>query len=315
MKLEIDNIYFEYPGFSLSADINIPGGAFLSILGPSGCGKSTLLRMIGGFIKPVKGSITSGGIDITRLNPEKRNFGMVFQDYALFPHMNVEKNIAYGLKIQKKTAAEINYRIDELLEVVRLTGYRHRSIHELSGGEKQRIALARALAPNPPVMLFDEPLSALDVKLRKELRTEIKRIQNEIGFTAVYVTHDQEEALAVSDLIAVMNRGRILQTGTPEEVYENPEDKFTAGFLGEMNTVNLDIHGDTRIITFRPENCVILENAESEPVLKIRIGNIEYTGGRYKCIGYTESKEAVIFYSRKKYSLNESVHLGIEKYN
>ena len=215
--------------------LTIDTGEFFSLLGPSGCGKTTTLRMIGGFDLPTGGRIELRGQDVTRLPPDKRPVNMVFQSYALFPHLDVAGNIAFGLKRRGVDAGEIRRRTGEVLELVSLPGYEQRRTHEMSGGQQQRIALARALVNRPNVLLLDEPLGALDLKLRKRLQLELKRIQMEIGITFVYVTHDQEEALTMSDRIAVMNRGRIEQVGTPEDLYDRPATPFVADFIGTTN--------------------------------------------------------------------------------
>ncbi len=216
-------------------DLAVEEGEFLSLLGPSGCGKTTVLRCIAGFETPDQGRLVMAGRDLARLPPERRDVGMVFQSYALFPNMTVAGNIAFPLMLRGVDREARRRRVEELLGLVRLPGYGHRRIHELSGGQKQRVALARALAKEPRLLLLDEPLSALDAKIREELRVEIRRIQKELGLTAVYVTHDQEEALAISDRVVVMNEGRIEQLGTPTEIYRRPKSLFVAAFVGTMN--------------------------------------------------------------------------------
>ena len=215
--------------------LTIGSGEFFSLLGPSGCGKTTTLRMIGGFEAPTSGAIEVRGRDVTNDPPDKRPVNMVFQNYALFPHLDVAGNIAFGLKRRHLPGAEIRKRTSEALELVHLSGYEKRGPKELSGGQQQRVALARALVNRPHVLLLDEPLGALDLKLRKRLQIELKRIQTEVAITFVYVTHDQEEALTMSDRIAVMNRGRIEQLGTPEELYDRPATPFVADFIGTTN--------------------------------------------------------------------------------
>ena len=218
-------------------DVSLDIGAheFFSLLGPSGCGKTTTLRLIGGFELPTTGRIELRGRDVTRLPPDKRPVNMVFQSYALFPHLDVAGNIAFGLKRRGVAPAEIRRRTGEILELVRLGGYEQRRTHELSGGQQQRVALARALVNQPDVLLLDEPLGALDLKLRKRLQVELKRIQMDVGITFVYVTHDQEEALTMSDRIAVMNGGRVEQVGVPEDLYDRPSTSFVADFIGTTN--------------------------------------------------------------------------------
>jgi spermidine/putrescine transport system ATP-binding protein len=215
--------------------IDIAAGEFFSLLGPSGCGKTTTLRMIGGFEYPTSGSVQLRGRDVTMDPPERRPVNMVFQSYALFPHLCVFDNVAFGLRRRKVPDADARRRVSATLELVRLTGFDRRSPAELSGGQQQRVALARALVCEPTVLLLDEPLGALDLKLRRQLQVELKRVQVEVGITFVYVTHDQEEALALSDRIAVMNGGRIEQLGTPEELYDRPVSRFVADFIGTSN--------------------------------------------------------------------------------
>ena len=221
---------------AISLDIQI--GEFFSLLGPSGCGKTTTLRMIGGFELPTSGRIELRGREVTHDPPERRPVNMVFQSYALFPHLSVFDNVAFGLRRRKVPDAEARKRVGETLELVRLTGYDRRGPGELSGGQQQRVALARALVCEPTVLLLDEPLGALDLKLRRQLQVELKRVQVEVGITFVYVTHDQEEALALSDRIAVMNGGRIEQLGTPEELYDRPRTRFVADFIGTTNLLS-----------------------------------------------------------------------------
>ena len=217
------------------ADFSIASGEFFSMLGPSGCGKTTTLRMIAGFETPTEGAIRLEGKDVSRVPPHKRNVNTVFQHYALFPHMTVWDNVAYGPRSLKKDKAEVKRRVDELLEIVRLTDFAKRKPAQLSGGQQQRVALARALVNYPSALLLDEPLGALDLKLRQVMQFELKRIQREVGITFVYVTHDQEEALTMSDRIAVMNAGNVDQIGTPTEIYDRPSTVFVASFIGQAN--------------------------------------------------------------------------------
>jgi putative spermidine/putrescine transport system ATP-binding protein len=233
-------------------DLEIASGEFFTMLGPSGSGKTTTLRLIAGFERPDAGRIELAGRDVTGRPPYLRDVNTVFQDYALFPHMTVAENVAYGLRVKGVPRAERRERVDEILEVVRLPGLGDRRPAQLSGGQRQRVALARALVNQPQVLLLDEPLGALDLKLRQEMQTELKRIQravSEVGITFVYVTHDQEEALTMSDRLAVFNEGRIEQIGTPEAVYERPDNAFVAGFVGASNV----LHRGGRVFTVRPE--------------------------------------------------------------
>ncbi len=216
-------------------------GEFFSLLGPSGCGKTTTLRMIAGFVVPDEGRIVLKGQDVTSVSPNRRPVNMVFQQYALFPHMSIYENIAFGLKVKRVPRSGHRERVQEMLRVVALEGFGRRRTRELSGGQQQRVALARALVNRPAALLLDEPLGALDVKLRKQMQLELKRIQSELGTTFVYVTHDQEEALAMSDRIAVMNGGRVEQVGSPREMYEQPQTAFVADFIGSLNAIELPV--------------------------------------------------------------------------
>jgi len=229
--------------FTALKDINveIAQNEFFTLLGPSGCGKTTLLRSIAGFVDPSEGTLTIDGADILGLPPYKRPVNTVFQNYALFPHMSVAQNIGFGLEMQNRPKAEVKSAVDDMLELVKMTALADRMTSQISGGQQQRVALARALAPKPKVLLLDEPLSALDFKLRKEMQIELKRLQHETGITFVFVTHDQEEALTMSDRIAVMNEGRILQIGGPKEIYDHPAERFVADFIGDTNFISAEI--------------------------------------------------------------------------
>ena len=237
--LHLENISKEYDGATVLSDINlyILKNEFLTLLGPSGCGETTTLRLIGGFEYPTTGRVIYEGKDITDVPPYKRRVNTVFQKYALFPHLNVRDNIAFGLKIKKMSRGEIDRRVDKMLSLVNLAGYGKRSVDSLSGGQQQRIAIARALVNEPDVLLLDEPLGALDLKLRKEMQLELKSMQQQLGITFIYVTHDQEEALTMSDTIVVMNSGRILQIGPPKTIYDEPKNAFVARFIGESNII------------------------------------------------------------------------------
>ena len=224
--------------------LEIPRGSFFALLGPSGCGKTTTLRMIGGFEEPTSGQIFLADRDVVGLPPYKRDVNTVFQSYALFPHMTIADNVAFGLERRGIAKAEVRSRVAEILELVDLAGRERRKPRQLSGGQQQRVALARAIVNNPRVLLLDEPLGALDLKLRKQMQLELKRIQNEVGITFVHVTHDQEEAMTMADTIAVMNRGRIEQLGSPAELYERPRTAFVAGFLGKSNLLDGTVTGD-----------------------------------------------------------------------
>ena len=235
----LEKISKEYDGVTVLDDINlyILKHEFVTLLGPSGCGKTTTLRIIGGFEYPTTGRVLFEGKDITALPPYKRRVNTVFQKYALFPHLNVRDNIAFGLKIKKMSRGEIDRRVDKMLNLVNMNGYGKRSVDSLSGGQQQRIAIARSLVNEPEVLLLDEPLGALDLKLRKEMQLELKAMQQQLGITFLYVTHDQEEALTMSDTIVVMNAGHILQIGTPKTIYDEPANAFVANFIGESNII------------------------------------------------------------------------------
>jgi len=235
--LRIENLVKTFSGNTVvkGANLSFNRGEFISLLGPSGCGKTTILRMIAGFERPTEGSILVEGKDITPLPPNQRKVGMVFQAYALFPNMNVEANVGFGLRVAGMPAEERRARVDEMLKLIGLPAYGKRFPFEMSGGQQQRVALARALAPKPRMLLLDEPLSALDAKIRVSLRQEIRAIQRDLGITTIFVTHDQEEALSISDRIVVMNAGNIEQFGSPFEVYNEPRTRFVASFVGTLN--------------------------------------------------------------------------------
>ncbi|BHH86126.1 ABC transporter ATP-binding protein [Desulforhopalus sp. 52FAK] len=263
-------------------NLDIQKGDFFTFLGPSGCGKTTILRLIAGFITPENGSITIDGRDITSLLPEQRDVGMVFQNYALFPFLSVRENIEYGLKIQKQPTREVRQKTDYYLSMVGLKGYDNRQISELSGGEQQRVAFARSLAIEPRVLLLDEPLSNLDARLRDTMRAELISLQKKLGITTIFVTHDQTEALTMSDKLAVFNRGQCIQVGTPEQIYQQPTDSFVAQFIGETNLFSIYPEGDRyllengkelvgitgsgwKYISIRPEQVILSTEKKDEP--------------------------------------------------
>jgi putative spermidine/putrescine transport system ATP-binding protein len=269
-------------------DLEIRAGEFFTMLGPSGSGKTTTLRMIAGFEDPTAGTIELAGEDVSGVPPYERAVNTVFQDYALFPHMSVADNVSYGLKVAKVDKAERARRRDEALEMVRLPGYGDRKPGELSGGQRQRVALARAIVNRPRVLLLDEPLGALDLKLREQMQTELKSIQGEVGITFVYVTHDQDEALTMSDRIAVFNEGRIEQVSTPEDLYEHPVNEFVADFVGTSNVLE---RGGERF-TVRPEKIeVIAPGAPTDGLVteRGRVAEIAYAGAVTR---YTVALEA-----------------------
>jgi putative spermidine/putrescine transport system ATP-binding protein len=262
-------------------DLEIAPGEFFTLLGPSGSGKTTTLRLIAGFERPDSGRVELHGRDVTSVPPYARDVNTVFQDYALFPHMNVAENVAYGLRVKSVPRRERRSRVEEVLRIVRLPGLGDRKPVQLSGGQRQRVALARALVNSPRVLLLDEPLGALDLKLRQEMQVELRRIQrevSEVGMTFVYVTHDQEEALTMSDRLAVFNDGRIEQVGTPAQVYERPATEFVAGFIGVSNVITRD----GRTFTVRPEKIKMLATGEEpdhgDTVESGRIRDVVYVG-------------------------------------
>lgn len=270
-----------------SVDISIGEGEFFSLLGPSGSGKTTVLRMIAGFELPTAGAVLLQGHDVTRLPPYDRDVNTVFQDYALFPHMTVQRNVEYGLRVKGVDRAERRKRAAEMLEVVRLGSYGNRKPTQLSGGQRQRVALARALVNHPKVLLLDEPLGALDLKLREEMQVELKSIQRAVGITFVFVTHDQGEALSMSSRIAVFNQGRIEQVGTPREIYGSPATRFVAGFVGSSNVLSNELSarlfGVEAIHSVRPELVRIGgEAAPGDTRLGGTIDDIQYLGADSK---------------------------------
>ncbi|GAB4578360.1 MAG: ABC transporter ATP-binding protein [Anaerolineales bacterium] len=284
-------------------NLNIEKGEFVSFLGPSGCGKTTTLRMVAGFETPTMGTITLGGVDITNKPPNQRNMGMIFQSYALFPNMTVSQNIGFGLRVRNQNKNQIQERVQEMIQLVRLTEHAHKYPYQLSGGQQQRVSLARALAIRPDVLLLDEPLSALDAKIRVSLRAEIRAIQKSLGITAIFVTHDQEEALSISDRIVVMYEGKVEQVGTPFEIYNFPQTQFVANFVGALNTAEaevanpaegllsmdgihlntaekLDNHrkGDKVRIAIRPERLSFLSEGKKDNVVEAKVENITFLG-------------------------------------
>ena len=284
-------------------NLEVSPGEFVSFLGPSGCGKTTTLRMVAGFEQPTSGTIRLGGKDVTYVKPTDRNIGMVFQSYALFPNMTVGKNVGFGLKVRGRPKDEIAARVKEMLELIQMGHLANRYPYQLSGGQQQRVALARALAIQPQLLLLDEPLSALDAKIRISLRSEIRRIQQQLGITTIYVTHDQEEALSISDRIVVMYGGRAEQVGTPFEIYNFPQTQFVANFVGSLNTAVAEIQdpekgllsmdgvelvsadkmdgltvGDKVLIAIRPERFSFASDGKKANVLDCRIENITFLG-------------------------------------
>lgn len=321
MFLEIKNVQKKFSNNTVLENINleIQKGEFFSLLGPSGCGKTTLLRIISGLESSDSGKIILEEKDVTNLTPQQRKVGIVFQNYALFPNMNVSKNISYGLEINKVSKDEINKKVEDVLKKVNLSHKTNASVSELSGGEQQRASLARVIVNEPNLILFDEPLSNLDYALRLEARGELKRLQRDAGITSVYVTHDQGEALALSDRIAVMNKGVIQQVGTPEELYNNPINSFVAQFVGHYNLFSgaeadeilgiTDIPDD-EVLIILPEN---LKIKKSESTTGLKIKEILYNGSYTEFILEGKEKEIKsISFSNEKinhFNIDDNVNL------
>jgi putative spermidine/putrescine transport system ATP-binding protein len=305
IHLTLSNISKEYGSTSVVQDFNleVEKGEFVSFLGPSGCGKTTTLRMVAGFEIPTTGTITMDGVDITKNAPNQRNVGMIFQAYALFPNMTVAQNIGFGLQIRRESKSVIKQRVDEMLALIRLEQHADKYPFQLSGGQQQRVALARALANQPQILLLDEPLSALDAKIRVQLRAEIRAIQRKTGITAIFVTHDQEEALSISDRVVVMYEGKMEQVGTPFEIYNFPQTAFVANFVGTLNTAAAEVvdpakglisidgiqmesaedlkdkqKGDKVTIAIRPERFSFASDGKKANVMDCRIENITFLG-------------------------------------
>ncbi len=267
--IELKNIGVSFDGEQILHNLNltIRDGEFVTLLGPSGCGKTTTLRLIGGFLQPDCGDVLFAGKRVNEIPPHKRQVNTIFQKYALFPHLNVFENVAFGMRIKKRPKAEIQKKTEEMLELVNLKGFGKRSVNSLSGGQQQRVAIARALANEPRVLLLDEPLGALDLKLRKDMQVELKKIQQQLGITFIFVTHDQEEALSMSDTVVVMDKGIIQQIGSPEDIYNEPQNAFVADFIGESNIVDGIMRRDRLVeISGVQYPCVDSGFAKDEPV-------------------------------------------------
>jgi len=310
-------------------NLSIKENEFLTLLGPSGCGKTTTLRIIAGFEESDSGELLFNGTDISTLPPYKRQVNTVFQKYALFPHMNVYENIAFGLKIKKLSKSEIDNKVKNILKLVSLEGFEKRNIESLSGGQQQRIAIARALVNEPKVLLLDEPLGALDLKLRKEMQLELKKIQKRLGITFIFVTHDQEEALTMSDKIVVMNKGKIQQMGTPEDIYNEPANAFVAGFIGESNIFDAIILEDYKVkfsnkvfdcvdkgfsknekvdIVIRPEDIKIVP--ADKGMLKGSVKSVIFKGVHYE-IEVEEGNNRWILHNTKSAEVDSVIGLDI----
>lgn len=315
MIIELKNISKQYDETDVLKDINlyIRRNEFLTLLGPSGCGKTTTLRIIGGFEQPTTGDIIFEGNKINDVPPFKRQINTVFQKYALFPHMNVFENIAFGLKIKKVPKDEIKERVQRILKLVNLSGYEKRDVDSLSGGQQQRIAIARALVNEPKVLLLDEPLGALDLKLRKDMQIELKDMQKRVGITFIYVTHDQEEALTMSDTIIVMDKGKIQQIGTPEDIYNEPKNAFVADFIGESNIIEGTMIKDLLVefagvkfvcvdkgfgentpvdIVIRPEDIKVV--SEEEGMISGMVTSVTFKGVHYEMLVQEKEREWTI---------------------
>jgi len=326
IELKEINHYYGKEQVLHNVNISIKEGEFFTLLGPSGCGKTTILRIIGGFIKPSNGTIYVGEKDITNLEPEHRNMGTVFQNYALFPNMTVEENVAYGLKIKKLPKKEIAQKCDKYLDLVGMKNYRNKRIDELSGGQQQRVAIARALATEPTMLLLDEPMSNLDIALRVKMREEIREIQQKIGITTLFITHDQQEALAISDKIAVMDKGRVLQVGTPMDVYQNPLNDFVANFVGTSNIIEKEDYDKLGIIEEnkdylyrRPEEMILLKDNGESRLLKVKIENKKFLGSTIEYIVSNNNKKYQVtelnrLNNSEKFKIGDIAYLGVSKY-
>lgn len=308
LMIRLENVEKHFAGQPVvhPLSLTIDEGEFLTLLGPSGCGKTTILRMIAGFEQPTTGIIRLDGEDVTQLPPNKRNLNLVFQHYALFPHMTVEQNIQFGLKMKKIPVKEQRERIDEAIRLTQLTALAKRYPHQLSGGQQQRVAIARAIANKPKVLLLDEPLGALDLQLRKNLQAELKQLQRSLGITFVYVTHDQEEAMMMSDRIVIMNTGKVEQIGSPRDVYERPETLFAATFIGENN-----IFHDERLFTVRPEKVRVTPELADTRKTGI-IQDIVYLGNVHKLIIHLEDEPTSVtsvldFTDQRDWSIGQKV--------
>lgn len=329
--IELKNITKAYGDNTVldNLSLNIKKNEFLTLLGPSGCGKTTTLKIIAGFENADSGELMFKNEDISSLPPYKRQVNTVFQKYALFPHMNIFDNVAFGLKLKKLPKSEIKAKVSEMLKLVALSGFENRSVESLSGGQQQRVAIARALVNKPEILLLDEPLAALDLKLRKEMQIELKKIQKEVGITFVFVTHDQEEALTMSDTIVVMNKGVIQQMGTPQDIYNEPANAFVADFIGESNIIDGIMLEDFKVqfcnrefecvdkgfelkepvdIVVRPEDITIVNNDKG--MLKGTVTSIIFKGVHYEITVKTDTFEFII-HSTKSAEVGSNVGLDI----
>ncbi|WP_048782781.1 ABC transporter ATP-binding protein [Streptococcus sp. 263_SSPC] len=331
ISFENVNKFYEDTHVLKNINFEIEKGKFYTLLGPSGCGKTTILRIIAGFTDVSNGKVTLNGADVTNLPPNKRKVNTVFQDYALFPHMNVFENIAFGLRLKKTPENIIKEKVADALKMVQLSGYENREISQMSGGQQQRVAIARALVNEPEVLLLDEPLSALDLKLRTDMQYELRELQQRLGITFIFVTHDQEEALAMSDEIFVMSKGEIFQSGTPVDIYDEPINRFVADFIGESNIVDGVMKEDYLVefvgkefecadagmrpnekveIVIRPEDLTLtsIENGK----LTVEVDTQLFRGVHYEIICYDENGNEWMIHSTRKAEVGSKVGLYFE---
>lgn len=335
--IRLENVSMDFGSTEVlkNLSLEIERHKFITLLGPSGCGKTTTLRIIGGFEKPTKGRVFYEGKDITSLPPHKRKLNTVFQKYALFPHMDVYENVAFGLRLKKMSNQLIEEKVTSMLKLVGLAGYEKRDINALSGGQQQRVAIARALVNEPEVLLLDEPLGALDLKLRKEMQIELKKIQQKLGITFIYVTHDQEEALTMSDTIVVMRGGVIQQQGTPQDIYNEPENAFVADFIGESNIIDGIMKKDELVnflgtdfvcvdkgfapnepvdVVIRPEDINILSCDDEKSAVCGKVESCIFKGVHYEMVVDTSDYKFLV-QSTKASQVGESVGLSVKPFD